>query len=288
MATKLWVGTSTAGDYAVAANWSPSGVPIAGDDVILANSSQDITAGLDQSAVALTSFTVDLSYTGLIGSSDFDFLEIAASTVVIGQRRSTSGNFTGSKRLNLDLGSSTAAQVKVYGTASQAQTATRQPLRLRASNASTDITVFSGSVAISDDSTNSTTIGDLNMVAGSVSIGDSVTMTNLVQNGGSVNSQSSVTTATIKSGTFNQYDSASASTITTLNCNGGTVNHYATGTITTLNLNSGTVDLTKTQLAKTVTTLTADRGTLVTDSGVVTITNEIQLASSTKATISFT
>jgi hypothetical protein len=113
-------------------------------------------------------------------------------------------------------------------------------------------------------------------------------MTNLIQNGGSVNSQSSVTTATIKSGTFNHYDSASASTITTLNCNGGTVNHYATGTITTLNLNSGTVDLTKTQLAKTVTTLTADRGTLVTDSGVVTITNEIQLASSTKATISFT
>jgi hypothetical protein len=121
MATKLWVGTDSGneGDYSTAANWSPSGVPVATDDVILANSSQDITAGLDQSAVALTSFTVDLSYTGLIGSSDSDFLEIAASTVVIGQRRSTSGNFTGSKRFNLDLGSSTAAQVKIYGTASK-------------------------------------------------------------------------------------------------------------------------------------------------------------------------
>ena len=68
----------------------------------------------------------------------------------------------------------------------------------------------------------------------------------------------------------------------------GIVNHYATGTITTLNLNGGTVDLTKTQQAKTVTTITADQGgTLITDSGTVTITNDIALASNTKQTISF-
>jgi hypothetical protein len=41
MATKLWVGTDSGneGDYSTAANWSPSGVPVATDDVILANSS---------------------------------------------------------------------------------------------------------------------------------------------------------------------------------------------------------------------------------------------------------
>jgi hypothetical protein len=291
MATKTWVGTDSGneGDWGTAANWSPSGVPIAADDVIIANSSQDITGTLDQSAIALTSLTIDQSYTGLIGSSQSDFLEIGAVTAVIGQRRGTVGTYTGSKRLNIDFGTTTAAQVNVYGTATSAQDQNRQTLRIRAVNASTDINIYGGTLAISDDSSNSSTIGDVLIEAGSVNIGDSVTQTTLTQSGGTVNTQSSITTVTLKGGTLNQYDSTSASTITTLTVsNSGSLNHYASGTITTLNLNGGSVDLTKTQKSKTVTTITASPGaSLITDTGTVTITNDIALASNEKVTIGF-
>ncbi len=291
MSTKVWVGTDSGneGDYGTAANWSPSGVPLAADNVIIANSSQDISGTLDQSAVALASITIDLSYTGLIGTAS-TFLQVAASTAVIGQRRSSTGTFAGSGRLKLDFGSSTACQITVNGTASTAQDQNRQPLRIIAVNAGTDLHVYAGSLAVSDDSDNSSTLGDINVNGGSVNVGASVTLTNLTQSNGIANVDSSIAgTATIKGGTLNAYDSTTASTIATLTVSeSGQVNHYATGTITTLNLNGGTVDLTKTQQAKTVTTVTADQGgTLVTDSGTVTITNEIALASNTKQTISF-
>ena len=292
MSVLTWLGTSSGdvGDYGVAANWSPAQVPVNGDDVIIANSSQDILSGFDQSLVILNSIVIDLSYTGKIGTSSADFLQVAAASAVIGQRRSSTGTFAGSSRLNLDFGSTTACQITVNGTAANAIDTNRQPLRLRAVNASTDLHVFAGSMAISDDSSNSSTLGDIEVNAGSVNVGASVTLTNLTVSDGIVNIDSSIAgTATIKGGTLNSYDSTSASTIATLTMTGGIVNHFATGTITTLNLNGGTVDLTKTQQSKTVTTLTADRGsTLITDSGTVTITNDIALASNTKQTISFT
>jgi len=292
MATKVWVGTDSGneGDYGTAANWSPSGVPIAADDVIIANSSQSILTSLDQSGVALASITIDQSFTGVIGTGASDFLQVAASTVIIGQRRGNTGTFTGSKRLNLDLGSGTAAQVEVYGTASSSQDTNRTPLRIQAGNASTDIKVFGGSVSISDDSDDTSTVGDIEVNGGTVTAGAGMTLTNVIMNGGSLTLQSSIAgTATIKGGTLNHYDSTSASTIATLTVSdSGNVNHYASGTITTLNLNGGTVDLTRTQKSKTVTTLTADTGgTLITDSGTVTLTNDVALASSTKYTISF-
>ena len=291
MANKLWVGTDSgnAGDWGTAANWSPSGVPISADDVIIANSSQDITGTLDQSAVALTSLTIDQSFTGLIGSLQSDFLEIGAVTAIIGQKRGSTGTYTGSKRLNLDFGTTTAAQIKVYNTASSAQDQNRQPLRIRAVNAATDLSLYAGTMSVSDDSSNSSTLGDIIVEGGSITVGDSVTLTNLTQSGGGITLQSSIVTAVIKGGTMNLYDSTSASTITTLTVsNSGSVNHFASGTITTLNLNGGTVDLTKTQSAKTITTVTCSAGgTLITDTGTITITNDIALASNEKITVGF-
>jgi hypothetical protein len=291
MATKTWIGTDSgnAGDWGTAANWSGFTVPISGDDVIIANSSQDITGTLDQSAVALTSLTIDQSYTGLIGSAQADFLEIGTASAIIGQKRGSTGTYTGSKRLNLDFGTTTAAQIKVYNTASRGQDQNRQPLRIRAVNASTDLSIYGGTMSVSDDSSNSSTLGDIIVEGGSITVGDSVTLTNLTQSGGSITLQSSIVTAVIKGGTMNLYDSTSASTITTLTVSSsGSVNHFASGTITTLNLNGGTVDLTKTQSAKTITTVTCSAGaTLITDTGTVTITNDIALASNEKITVGF-
>ena len=150
MATQVWNGTGgTQGDWSDAANWT-SAVPVNGDDVILANNSVSVTAGLDQSAVALASLTIDQSYTGTLGSTSSEFLEIGASVVSLGAIRA-SGTQTGSPRLNLDLGTTTAAQVKVYNSAARGTDQNRMPIRLRAVNASTDIQVFAGSVGISED-----------------------------------------------------------------------------------------------------------------------------------------
>lgn len=287
--TKSWIGTASgnAGDYGTAANWSPSGVPVNGDDVIIANSSQGITAGFDQSLVILNSIVIDLSYTGLIGDGASDFLQIAASSAVIGQRRSSTGSFAGSKRLNLDFGSSTACQITVNGTASRGQDQNRQPLRIRAVNSATDLQVYSGAMAISDDSDNSSTFGDISVNLGSVSIGAGVTLTNLITSGGIVNIDSSVTSADIKGGTVNFFDGIAANTIGTLTVSdAGIVNHFASGTITTLAHNGGTVDLTKTQLSKTVTNYTANTGAvLITDTSTVTLTNDVALTSGKKLTM---
>ena len=285
MAKKTWVGTDSGneGDYGTAANWSPSGVPIAGDDVIIANTSQSITGTLDQSAVALNSIIIDQSFTGEIGNSSSDFLQIASATAVIGQRRGNIGTFTGSKRLNLDFGSSTACQVEVYNTASTAQDPNRTPCRIQAANASTDIKIYNGAVSLSDDSDDTSTVGDILVQGGTCTAGSGMTITNVTVSGGTLNIYSSIgTLARVKGGTLNAYDGTSANTIATCTVSdAGIVNHYATGTITTLNCNGGTTDLTRTQDAKTVTTVNLDSdATLIIDTANVTLTNDLALSGS--------
>ena len=288
MANKLWLGTDAGneGDWGTAANWSPSGVPTAADDVILANSSQSVTGGLDQSAVALTSITIDQSYTGLIGTES-TFLQVRASTAVIGQVRSSVGTLTGSKRLNLDFGSAGACDIQVYNTASRAQDTNRQPCRIIGSHASHTLTVYSGSVAVSDDSDDTSQLSSVTNSGSSITIGEGVTLATLTQASGNIKTQSSITTVVVKGGVLNFYDSTSASTITTCTVQDtGILNHYASGTITTLNCNGGSTDLTKSQKAKTVTNLNLQaEATLAIDTSVVTLTNDIVLQSSKNLTI---
>lgn len=291
MATKVWVGTDSGneGAYGTAANWSPSGVPIASDDVIIANTSQSILTGLDQSAVALSSIIIDQSFTGVIGTSASDFLQVASAVAVIGQRRGNIGTFTGSKRLNLDFGSSTACQVEIYNTASTAQDTNRTPCRLKAGHANTDIKVYGGSVSVSDDSDDTSTVGDIVVKGGTVTGGTGITLTNVIVSAGTLNLYSSVATlATIKGGVFNMYDGTGANTIATCTVtDSGNVNHFATGTITTLNCNGGTTDLTRTQDAKTVTTVNIDENaSLIIDTSTVTLTNDIAFTGSKIYTIS--
>src|SRR5690348_10309687 len=101
MATRTWTGAA-GGNWATAGNWLEGSVPVAGDDVVFTNSSVDVTSGLDQHTVTLTSLTVDMTYTGKWGTSS-TFLQVGVSgSVTLGQRSPT-GLGTGSGRLNLDL-----------------------------------------------------------------------------------------------------------------------------------------------------------------------------------------
>jgi hypothetical protein len=73
MATKYWLGDDSGheGDLNVAANWSPSGVPEAGDSVVFdGRSTENVTDNLDAlEALDLAGLTVWSGYTGTIGSS---------------------------------------------------------------------------------------------------------------------------------------------------------------------------------------------------------------------------
>lgn len=73
MATHTWTGAAADNDYSTAGNWT-GGVPIAAGDVVIGNNaagaSVAITAGLNQSAVAIASFSVNASYDATIGSTD--------------------------------------------------------------------------------------------------------------------------------------------------------------------------------------------------------------------------
>ena len=73
MARAHWWGldTGNVGDWGTAANWSPSGVPGAGDEIIIgpeaAGQSVDIHGTLDQSGVALGDIWILEGYIGQIG-----------------------------------------------------------------------------------------------------------------------------------------------------------------------------------------------------------------------------
>jgi len=105
MATKTWIGTTA--DVTTGANWSPSGQPTAGDDVIITGT-QSIDGATLSSAGNLASFVIR-DYTGTIGSSTSDLVvDVAASGSV---EISTSGT------AYLDFNASDT-DVTVYGTAS--------------------------------------------------------------------------------------------------------------------------------------------------------------------------
>jgi len=281
MATKLWVGTDTAGDWSVAANWSPSGVPGAGDDVFLTDSSQDVDAGLDQSAIVLASLAIDQSYTGDIGTSAA-YLQIDTAILDIGQHYGA-GSPHGSGRIKIDL-DATACVVTIHN--SGTSTDNKPAILLKALNAATTIEVRKGSVGIAYLTGETTTVATIKsnyisqkLTDADVYIGSGVTLTTLSMLGGTVDLLCAATTVTNEGGTLTTGGSGA---IITLNADGGTVNSNSTGTITTMNITGGTVDFTKSQAARTVTTLKVDApGIVKYDSSIVTLTNKVQPFSTT-------
>lgn len=112
MAQKTWTGASSDGDWSNAANWYSTAVPGAGDDVRIPSGTGNITAGLDQSAVALGDVIVEDGYTGQIGS-----LVTGGSTSAYLQIDPDRFEFAGTGRALINLGSA-AIPVEVRKTAS--------------------------------------------------------------------------------------------------------------------------------------------------------------------------
>ena len=273
-ADKLWVGTDDGneGDWSVAANWSPVNVPAAGDDVYLAYSSQDVTAGFDQSAVALTSLNIGQSYTGEVGDSD-EYLQIGAAAVRIGYHDGP-GSPSGSGRIKLDLGSTTAATVTVANTGASVDT-DRPAVRLLAANAATTIEVRKGRLGLAYEPNETSTISSITVsyitsktADADVYIGEGVTLTTLTAYGGDTVLGCDANTVNSYAGTLT---TTGTGAIITLTIEAATAYPGSAGTITTCNLNGGTADFTR-SAARTVTTLNRrGAGVLEYDPAVVTI-----------------
>lgn len=277
--TKIWLGNVSGyeGKWDYAANWSPSGVPAATDNVYLENSSQSVLSGLDQSAVALGSLNIAQSFIGSIGTATA-YLQIGAALVNIGYHFGP-GEAAGSPLLKLDLGTG-AATIIVFDSGISADS-TRPAIRLKYVNAATTLEVRKGEVGVAIE-TNEETTGasiDLGYVDNiesdaKVYIGSGVTLAALTKKGGFCMLQSAVTTIKNYAG---ELITEGSGAITSLYAIGGNVISNSTGTITNCYSNEkGFIDFTKSAQPRTVTNCTIDdEGAIKADSAVITFTNKI-------------
>ena len=287
--TTVWVGgySDVTGDWSVAGNWS-NGVPASTDTVYIENSSTDIDAGLDQSAIDLAALHIKHSYTGTIGTvaAPLQLGDTSSGTteVFIGQQDGMLVG-SGSPRIKLDF-AARPTDVTVYRTCGTTEDTGLEPVRI-IGTAIGELNVLGGTVGIATTlSTDVAAVTKLNVgTAGGeqplVNIGAGVTtLTNVyITNGRVINKGCAltVTALTINGGTYNAYGST---VYTSLYINGGSVYWYCDGTVTTLYV-KGEIDFSVDPRAKTVTTCNMYSGGKLNantpDAGTVTFTNNISI-----------
>jgi hypothetical protein len=305
--SEVTAGTGNLADFAVttegggpysantADNWSTGATPANNDAVIFENSDVDCLYDLGVlSAIEPVSISIKQSYTGKIGlprinvdggTADADkyveyrtrYLTMSPTTVNIGE-----GEGTGSGRIMLDVGTSSAPVTTVYNRGSREETGIPCTL-LKGGNAAASLIVLKGDVGLAffAGETADVTAGckisyvDNKLSDSSVVCGDGLTFGNIDQSGGTLEFEDNVTT-------FTQHDGEAtirgAATITTLTM-AGTFYSYGTGTITTLNVTGrGNFDHSRSMDAKTITNVNLYSGAAYRDpNGVLTETNNIDL-----------
>lgn len=281
MSKKIWVGTATAGDWSVAGNWSPSGVPQSNDDVYLENSAQDVSAGLNQSAIILNSLNIDKSFTGAVGTAAA-YLQISADIVNIGYNYGLNPqSLLGSGRIKLNLGDEPAA-ITIFDSALTPTDANKWPVQILCNDAATTLEIRKGKAAIAGNTGETSVLATitLNWVTQKSSdaelfIGEGVTLVTLNQSGGKGILACAATTVTSYGGTLL---TAGTGAITTLIVDGSQVTSNSSGTITTCRVNSGLADFTKSAAARTVTNMYVNpvAGQLLYDPASLTLTNGIK------------
>lgn len=238
MAKKLWVGGDGSGinDWSVAANWSPSGVPADGDDVYLRNSSVGITASLDQSAVTLASLTIDMTFTGAVGTASA-YLQIGASAFRCGDPSLSASSGSGSGRIKIDFGSVQTAAT-VVNTSNASTDSGLEPVRLIGTHASNALTVLSGRVGIGTTLAGEVATFAIVNIAGKnaiLTLAAGCTLTTINQSDGILNLLAAATTVNQSGGTLT---TSGIGAIATANI-GGTANLNSSGMITTVNVQKG-------------------------------------------------
>ena len=245
MATREWVG-GTSGDWGVAANWSPTNVPVSNDDVIIDSGSVSIDDGLDQSAVDLDSMYVGNNYNGGIGNSATAPFIIGCDKMVFAATGGGSDHYIKSTTAAIDelrvngIGASGTGNLTLLGTTAigllhirsgtvqlYSGTVTEVIIASNVASENVKFEVLDGTVTTLRQAIGTTTIlstsssgvittanvsaGILNMNAG--------TVTNLLLYGAATvnwNSTTNITAATLLAGTLEGGGTADARSVTTL------------------------------------------------------------------------
>ena len=269
MATRTWTGTAADGSWTNTTNWLEAAVPVTGDAVYFYNSSQAVSTNLAQSAVTLTSLTIDSSYTGTIGTAT-TLLAIGATNVTIGGVGASGIQGAGATRINLNLGS-VASTVTVLSSANSGADVGEPPIRLLGTNIV--VNAESGFIGGGTEAGDAATFNFFRVGSGAsgslssptVYIGQGSTITEWDIAGGTILdlSNQATTTINIAGGTYTRQGNGA---VTTLNILNGTCRYNGTGTITNSFIN-GTLDFSGDTRAKTVTNCTAYGGTINANNG---------------------
>jgi len=214
MALKTWLGGDASGttNWGVHANWTPSGVPVANDVVVVpAAAGYAISVGLDQSAVAIDSFEVEEGYSYDIGTTT-EFLQI--SVTGSGTKYMKYAGVGSLARVGLGASAITPI-VRNTGVASAGQHA----LEIKGT-AMTGVDIFKGNVGIGVEPTDTTTdcdtinvmyatesgrSSDVNVEIGAGVSGNSGPV-NINQTGGVVYNWTDASSVKCKDGEYHQLD----------------------------------------------------------------------------------
>ena len=223
MATKVWLGT-TDSNPATAGNWSPSGQPTSGDNVIITGSNA-IDGGTLSASGNLASF-ITRDFASTIGSEDADLVvDLAASSLV-------SIDTTGKSYLDFNASD---VDVNVHGT--QVAGGTIMGLHLKGAGTNSLNVYNSANVLLLE-----TLDADINTFSASATVitavgADAVNFTGpgkLIARGG-------LTNIYANGSTVDYYGSTACTTIQAES--GATINFWASQDVTNVNAYGGTIDL---------------------------------------------
>ena len=245
MADIFWKGTdeSSPTDWNTAANWSGGAVPTATDNVRLIAAYSNDLAGYDASGVALSDFIVMPGYTGKIGTASAD-LQISCSYF----------EYSGEGEAYIDLGSSSVSP-RIRTTATAPGTG-ENGLYLIGS-ALDVLSIESGSVGLAAIHGQTATATTVRQFGGTFNCGTAASVTTFNGHGGSAAIDCNLTTCNLFGGTATTGEEM---TIGTLTIEAGTLVANSSGTITTVNIDGGELDLSRTGVARVVTTLNLNPG----------------------------
>jgi hypothetical protein len=245
-------------------NYSGNALPTGGSDtLIFDHGSLDVRWGLDY-ATTLTAITKYKAYTGNVGlpennvdSSSKPYHEYRTTYLTCTGCTTVNlevGSGTGSGRFKLNTGSVAASAINVFGQGTRIEQGVPCVL-WKGTHASNTLTNYAGDVGVaffgSETATVATLVnGDGPQSGASTICGTGTTLTTVRVNGGSMVTQSAITTATQYAGTWDHY----AGTVTTLTLLGGAFSPHAALTITNASI-YGKLDLSKTAGTITFTNL---------------------------------
>jgi hypothetical protein len=235
MAYKLLIGT----DPSVSGNWSPSGVPTTGDDVVIDSNLTGTVTGVNQSSITLASLTI-YGQQFNIGTAAVPW-QIGATLCEINKPPSDGSGQAGPSQIALNFGS-VQTRVIVYNSAS-AGLNKREPVLLAGTHASNEVLVRGGVVGIGNMSPGqSSTVATLRVTGGTCNTYAGVTLTTVENDGGTLRTATAITTGRNYSGFWL---ASGGGLLGVVECWGGSArfeNRRSGDEITTLRMRGGEAD----------------------------------------------